>query len=1510
MKHLFSITTIILLLLLFYPNLIYSQPSIDEWSSKKAMEIVLKEMNISNIRYHVYQLTNHGSRFSGYEGYEWNSKYIYNYLVRKLNLTTWIWKYKGLIPYDYNSTLTVISPRFLRMKAYAFLPNMIQTCKTSPNGITGKLIYLGQGKKDDYQGKDVNGSIVLMDYNTKSNWMTAMNLGAKAVIFIKPTYTVRGEGDYKVLKIPINFPRVMISSEDGNKLVSLLKDANKKGNKVIVRLNVNMFWKETELKNIFVLIPGTDGYDKYKDIIMIASYYDAFGIIPAFSPGADEACSPAALLEFARILSKHRPKRTVLLAFFSGQGLSMAGTRKFADNIFFMHWNKTAYFQTNKGKIPIRGDQIRAVFVFDFSTDSSMIALINQGTFYGGFDVTRAGRIIDIETYIKRKIGGKYNIADYTYTIGNKKYHVYFSIGRLNRDLLPSHINHIGEVFNFIGIFSMTFYTAQAARVIWGTPVDSFDNVNFKMLLPQVEFSYIILYIILSDPRIYTTNLIHNLMHGHSRSAPLGFALLRGKISYYNYSRAWFESNWKNILSKDEFIIVYVELSYTLAYKHYFIVKANSTGDFTIPGLKPSGWALGAFTYHIYAFVLNNKTGNIEWAPDNGFYGRKLWPYGNSFLLSSDLEVNGLRPVNVVLFKCGTIVLHDIIDPTTFSSPLVSQIEPYTFKVYNSESNAELVTYGYVVSVPPSPILTAEIIRLGIGDPAVGYDTVIYVPPNVSVSLVFKSLNSITPLGIIKNVRVNYGEYKDIKFTAFTFADEMIKIVKNKLGHLQNEPTLSGSISKAIEYYNNALVSYDNAFKKLNKREYVEAYSQVYRSWYLARKAYSIVREVYTDIVYTNVMLILLILPSTIILERLLFEKRGLKRIIYSLIIIFILIIISYILHPGLRVAWNSIMATISIASFILAIPPLLFIILGTMSTAKEIREKTIGKHFIDISRMSAYSIAFSLGVGNIKKRRIRAILTLTSIISLILSLVLFTSWSFSDQFVSNKIIGHPYKGLLIKTGEESITLTPSLLESLEGYFNPRYICPRVWLKSPTQGFYALNNKGEISYVKAIIGLSSNEPLIKGCINKDYRGLLGSFSRIAIVTKDIANELNLTIGSTINIAGIKLVVIDIVNQDILAEYLKDMDGTLITPRDPLSPPGSPVRTYNRIVIIPFGLAIRLGGMISSISIPLENYTKNYIIGNAMNISEQLSFLQVYYSDGNESYLASWIRSYQIKGVSYISIPLIIVLLSILNIMVTSVYERLHEIKIYSVLGFSPKHVAAMIFAEGIIYGILGATLGYIISLFLAYIMSFMGERYFPIDFSSPYPILSILLSLVTVVIAGVYPSIKASGYVTPSFERKYRIPTKPRENMWYIPLPMLVKDIKNTYGILLYVSEFLESVSMEDKFTLEEFPKYFVKEEHNRKVVGFNVKVRLPPYDAAVTENVKLIAEKSDKGISFGVNAQLLTGKRYVWIMSHKRFVDLIRKQLFAWKSIRLEEKRKYILMGIKKFEKGDVDER
>ena len=48
------------------------------------------------------------------------------------------------------------------------------------------MIYAGKGNLQEFDGEDVAGAAVLLDFDGSDNWLHALRLGASAILFVAP----------------------------------------------------------------------------------------------------------------------------------------------------------------------------------------------------------------------------------------------------------------------------------------------------------------------------------------------------------------------------------------------------------------------------------------------------------------------------------------------------------------------------------------------------------------------------------------------------------------------------------------------------------------------------------------------------------------------------------------------------------------------------------------------------------------------------------------------------------------------------------------------------------------------------------------------------------------------------------------------------------------------------------------------------------------------------------------------------------------------------------------------------------------------------------------------------------------------------------------------------------------------------------------------------------------------------------------------------------------------------
>lgn len=198
-------------------------------------------------------------------------------------------------------------------------------------GLSGPLIYVGDGEVADFNGLDVQGAVVLMEMDSGKNWNNAALLGARALIFVGAAdggAAPRPLFESKFELTPVDFPMFWMSRQQAKPLFGtgfsgigsvLLGD---------VRLTSHAVWRNVKSDNIYCFIEGSDP-ELSGEVVIVEAFYDTTAWVAGQSPGADEGISMATLMDVAADFAAHPPKRSVMLLASGGKGSARAGMREF-----------------------------------------------------------------------------------------------------------------------------------------------------------------------------------------------------------------------------------------------------------------------------------------------------------------------------------------------------------------------------------------------------------------------------------------------------------------------------------------------------------------------------------------------------------------------------------------------------------------------------------------------------------------------------------------------------------------------------------------------------------------------------------------------------------------------------------------------------------------------------------------------------------------------------------------------------------------------------------------------------------------------------------------------------------------------------------------------------------------------------------------------------------------------------------------------------------------------------
>jgi ABC-type lipoprotein release transport system permease subunit len=1437
-------------------------------------QAIIESLDHEKIKDHVETLSSFDSRVTGYPGCSSAADYIHE-VLENYGLTVFRQSYSVVVPIDHGSNIYIFDDKGRverSIEAYAVWPNLVQTSRT-PTIIKGQLIYVGDGGLSDFNGKVVKDKIVLMDFNSGDNWINAAKLGAKAVIFIAPSETSYTEAREKFLKTPIYFPRLYVSSREGTALWELALSKSP-----TIGISLNMQYETVAAENIIGVVNGTTSTE---DIIVVAAHYDTWSVIPRLAPGADEATAVASLLELAKYFAQNPPKKTLWFVALSGHYQALAGAREFTEKFFF------------------GGKKIWAFIGLDFSTDGYQVALLYRGHMY---DFGGTGVVLRWTRWLGPRIFNDYipsleKQRGKSYDVRNG--FVGFTYGWWCSIPVPYMLD--SEPFAIAHGLGFTIRTDGVRRSHWGHPLSR--EVSFENLWPQVEVASAIVFGLANEDQISPSPEPARYLFTAAGGDLAGFLTVRGKVLYYNVSRGWYEP-FPNAIC----VATRIDKGFSSYPFSTIITISDENGEFIVIGGSGYGYGHGygiVDQWNFEAYHLSGETGLIDYAPDYGQYGMRSIQFTYSL---------NTQPYNVstVLFRSSSAVIFDVIDPIAFNPKVF--FDPrfensqhswtisgrWSLNLYDFSTLSEYIMWGYY---------------------SVGFEDVamVFVPPNTSFMILYRVSQQI--VGILLNASDAHpqgygffiGSHQElhIPMTAYRFVNDLFYLTSDRYLNLKSSSLRNPVVERDMEELAKHRREAEDALAAL---KYDQAYSELLLAWGWAARGYSETMSVIFDAVNINVIFFALLLAFVFFFERLVFESSGAKRGLVTAGIFAILLYAYWYIHPAPKLAVNAIMSPLSVAILVLFIFVSILLADRMGKIIRGAKLKLIGKHFVEQATMSLTTMSFSYSPRVMRKRRIRTSLVMSTVLITTFALIAFTSIfpTSEAKFAFLPDLPATYEGLLFKK-EMYVSLapdniiSPAFLDSIKAVAPDAIIAPRVWHYPQLVGTEAVyqsivSDKGS-ARVKAVLGLSPNEielytTSIKGRWFYD-------FDRFAcILPERIAERLQVDVGDTVRYSTFNLTVIGIYNSE-LFNSLRDLDNYAITPVDPNLIPslaaGRPVEgqaqaiplSWEEIIVVPWKTAYHdLGGYIASVTVRTDNRSTIKAVSNSLALI--LKGVRIYTSLEEKVYVPSPVSWFEAQGWAFTVVPIILGCLTMFNTIITGVKERVGEIKIYSSIGLSPKGVTLIFFAESIIYAVTAGVLGYLLGIAANLILVETG--YLPVGFvsntSSLATVVVLIASISSIILATIYPAIIASRLITPSLERKWKITTKPKGDEWTIPLPVSVESDTEVYGIINYLSEYFSAHTVES-----EQPFIVMDIKPSREEKALITTMRLLPLESNVIQELMVRSYRPENETKwfFSVDIKKLAGVPTVWASTNRIVVDAIRKQLLLWRSLREEDRIRYL---------------
>ena len=1048
---------------------------------------------------HIEFLSTHGSRYTGYPGCTEAEKYIVQQfkdiglanveeipfqVVVPIVPTDDRWG-KKVTPEEAarrsptGGTLTVAGRE---VPLYCMMPNYVRTPMTGEKGITGNLVWAGDGYLADFNGKDIDGSIVLMEFNSFSRWLNAAKLGAKAVIFLEPDSPFRNDAELKYNELPLPVPRYYLRRSDLPMLAAALRGGQPAdldfaaarqtldglGEKPVpANVRAVMRWEEATVMRVTGEIPGTDPL-LAGQVLVVYAYYDSVSVVAALSPGAESACGIAALLETAKYLSEHPPRRKVKFMAAPGHYQALSGARDYA--------LKTMYPRRNTAdKDAKQGTGEPYFFIgLDLSSRRNSLGSFYKGNFYDELSTTGGNNEVELQRAYSEFSGVLVDWMDDLTSKGAPAQSLTFQSGivpqqgRDWRSLLPDLVAFDSEVITFCGYPAITLATTGDPRNSVNTPLDTFEDM--KPFLDNVRRQAIsCAYLIKQTADIPVLPVQRaDVWKNHLAASIFGFSI---ELSLQAYMPKVALPNAVAACS--------------------MLAPDLTTKSKTMMGVDTYGYYLsnvqGLFEVFGLARAKNYKLDGFLLAPTNGVPVKlaqslpQVVPATDKdreadwSVRETDLRLNFFRAVSTTIF--------DLTDPLSLRTLSMSTAR-------EGEANSELQYLVSFVGQGDNPVAIFYTerdrnVKFLLAASAVSYEGLL---------LNFKR----QPEGAANQKREETGlGYRAVEGENFIYrtglriAQDMHDMDRYRLSRLD-----ASGVTKTgdMEVFERAGTHVEAASRAMDQRRYDDAYFNIGMARGLEGRIYPDIRDSRTDVVKGVIFYFALLLPFVIFAERLLINYVEIR---HKLVAIAALFIVSYlvlrVVHPAFSLSQTPVIILIGFFMLVAAIFTIWYL-LGKFGIVMEsVRQKVDMIHRADVARASATMAAFVLGISNMRKRKVRTGLTAVTLILLTFTILSFTSFETMParmlEYTSPKRA--PYVGVLLR-GLGWGSLSEFVTYDMADFFSVQGMraAPRSWFvnRKPTEELQIEITRDDVpgteAVANAVLGLSPEEKYFSG-INSD-----------------------------------------------------------------------------------------------------------------------------------------------------------------------------------------------------------------------------------------------------------------------------------------------------------------------------------------------------------------------------------------------------------------------------------------
>ncbi|MHC4885205.1 MAG: ABC transporter permease, partial [Planctomycetota bacterium] len=730
-----------------------------------------------------------------------------------------------------------------------------------------------------------------------------------------------------------------------------------------------------------------------------------------------------------------------------------------------------------------------------------------------------------------------------------------------------------------------------------------------------------------------------------------------------------------------------------------------------------------------------NEDGIINFFKDEGDSAQKIYK-------SIGLDARHIKDVNLVVSRSNAVAILDMINPQTLKSYAgATYIRKQGLAPFGStcvfKGGAGILDF-----VPPEETFFVTL-KAGAADNELVQETRAFML-NVPADFEGDPEKEIDGLGyLVQDTPILYHVADEVA-RSMIFLNEKRLDLQRRFS-MADEMTLAFQ-EKSKELADASLDTEDTRLSRSRKASSSVTYSTL---------NHPIIRTSVSEAVWGILWYMGLLVPFVFFFEKLVFAFTDIRKALAVQAVTFLVVFfLLRLLHPAFEMIRSSVMILLGFV-IILISGGITFILSGKFRENLEALQQAQGQvKGAEGNKIGIIITAFMLGLNNMHRRKVRTGLTCATLVLLTFVMICFTSVQSDIVDTTTAVAKTHFQGILIKN-EEFAPISAGEISALRAKYGHSYevVTRSMFVGTQTWGMDEKDNpsiqviRGEGEEARSFTAKSclffdqkdpiqSKLPLLEGSTwFTEKESLLKEGPYPIIISDLMAKKLGFTPEGIakekpqVDIGGLPYIVRGVFDAAAF-ERVISLDGESLLPFDvdgmqkPKTQGSATViladkedpRLAAENVFLALNSKHKIAPQAVGSTLQPRNTAALVVLGDVpYKIARQEvdSYLEqsgktTYYGLDGVSYLGKRARESSLAGLIDMLIPLIIAGLTVLNTMKGSVYERKDEIFVYNAVGIAPRYVFFMFIAEAVVYAVMGALLGYLLSQGTGRILTELG----------------------------------------------------------------------------------------------------------------------------------------------------------------------------------------------------------